>query len=96
MPSSMRPITTTSGVRGRQRDVAEGGQPKGEGDRHGGEHHHPDQADEEDQKVEVAERLQHGAQQDKHADNGRDQRDGAGHVPPVADAEPAARGQRPS
>ena len=64
----MRPTTTSVGRAGGERDVAEGGEPEREGDRHAGEHHRADEPDEEDQQVEVAERLQHGLQQDQHAD----------------------------
>ena len=71
---------------GRERDVAEGGEPEREGDRHGGEHHRPDQADEEDQQVEISQGPQHGRKQDKHADYGHDERHTAGYVPPVTDA----------
>ena len=58
---------------GGERDIAEGGKAEGEGDRHGGEYHRPDEAHEEDEQVEVAQRLQHGRKQDKYADNGHDQ-----------------------
>ena len=44
---------------GGERQIAEGGEPEGEGDRHAGEHRRRDDADEEDQQVEVAEPVQH-------------------------------------
>ena len=44
-----------------EREIAEGGEAEGEGDRHAGEHHAADDADEEDEQVEVAERLQQPA-----------------------------------
>ena len=55
MPSSMRPTTTSIGVCVVEREVAEGRQPEREGDRHAREHRRRDDADEEDQQVEVAE-----------------------------------------
>ena len=51
--------------RRRQRDVGEGRQAERKCDRHCREHHHRHQSDEEDQKVDVAERDQNRAQQHK-------------------------------
>ena len=68
----------------RQGDVSEGRQAERECDRHCREHHHRHQSDEENEKVDVAERDQNRAQQIEHAANAQNESDGAAGQFPVA------------
>ena len=49
IPSSIAPDHDHIRGVGCEDDEAEGGEAKGEGDRHGGKHHRPDQPDEENE-----------------------------------------------
>ena len=68
----------------RQRQIAVGRKPKPERDRHAGEHAKAGDADEEDDQVEIAERLQRALQQPEHRDHSRDRQDAAEHGADIA------------
>ena len=66
------------------REIGEGRQSEGKGDRHAGKHHGGDQTHEEDEQIVIAERAQNGCEcQQQHADGDhRHQR--ADHQPPAS------------
>ena len=72
IPSSMRPTSTISGVWVAEREVAEHREPERKGDRHAGKHRGGDNADEEDQKIEIAELMKDRRREPEQRDQSGD------------------------